>query len=175
LGTAACPGAPVAAPPDLAGLVLRARAQLTIEFPGIEMSPPVGKPAWVQLPVWLWLPRSEWHDRETKVSDGPLEVTITAKPVKVTWDMGNGAQVICDGPGKPYDYGLKEDQQSSECSHTYTRTSADQPGQTYHVTASMEWSASYTSTTGARGVFEPIVLVGSVDLTVGQIQALIGD
>ena len=83
--------------------------------------------------------------------------------------------MVCQGPGKPYDYGMTEEQQSSDCAHTYTRTSAGEPGETFRVTASMEWSASYTtSIPGVSGVFEPIVVVGTADLRVAQIQAISG-
>ena len=160
---------------DLDGLVLRARAELTIRFPGIETSPPHGNPAWVQLPVWLWLPESSWHEVSATASDGDLSVTVTARPTRVRWDMGNGDDVVCDGPGTPYDYRLTEDAQSSDCSYTYTGTSKDQPGEQFTVTASMEWSASYVATNGARGSFEPIEVVGTTEITVGQVQALTGD
>jgi len=166
---------PESAGPDLAGLVLRAHAELTIKFPGIQTSPPLENPSFVQIPTWFWLPESEWHPLERSVTEGGLSVTVKATPVRVRWSTGDGAEVVCEGPGKPYDYSLTEEQQSSACSHTYTKTSAGQPNETYRVTAAMEWSASYTtSIPGVEGQFEPIVVVGTADVRVGQIQAISG-
>ena len=114
-----------------AALVREAVSRLSITHPGIEMSPPVGKSAWVQLSVWLWVPQESWVDQHaTAVSlDGTLEVQVLAYPIQARWNMGDGTEVVCDGPGKTYNYGLDEEEQSSDCSHVYDATSAGQPGE----------------------------------------------
>jgi len=157
-------------------LVREAFSQLTVTHPGIQMSPPVGNPAWVQLPVWLWVPQESWAERtvEAVSADGLLAVQLTAYPIATRWDMGDGTEVVCDGPGKPYDYSLDEEAQSSECSHVYEKTSARQPNEAYTVTGSMQWGASWESSNALTGTVAPFAVVDQAQVRVGQIQALTG-
>jgi hypothetical protein len=62
--------------------------------------------------------------------------------------MGNGDVVTCTGPGTSWAKG--DAGPSPDCGYTYTRSSARQPGKTYKVTATVDWTATYT-VTGAPG------------------------
>lgn len=173
-GCPTAPGAPQPVRPSAGELAEMAYAELTITFPGIETSPAADAMSWVQVPVWLWVPESSWRSLSSSSSSGSTTVTVSAQPVEVRWDMGDGASVVCDGPGAPYDLDMEEAEQSTDCSHTYTETSASEPGERYGVTAEMEWRASWEASTGESGVFPPVVVVGRTELRVGQIQALGG-
>ena len=53
---------------------------------------------------------------------------VVATPVSTTWDAGDGTPpLVCAGPGTPYDTSRPESSQSTDCSHTYRSSSADQP------------------------------------------------
>jgi hypothetical protein len=82
------------------------------------------------------------------VTAGPVTVTVTPKAVRVRWDMGNGDVVTCTGPGTPWAQG--DAGSSPDCGYTYTRSSAQQANKTYKVTATVDWTATYT-VTGAPG------------------------
>jgi hypothetical protein len=130
----------------------------------------------VQLPVWLWVPQESWAEKSVEAIsvDGLLAVQLTAYPISTRWDMGDGTEVVCDGPGKAFNYSLSEEAQSSDCSHVYEKTSARQPNEVYTVTGSMQWAASWESSNGLTGTVAPFDLVDQAEIRVGQIQALTG-
>jgi hypothetical protein len=142
------PSAPAAPPVDPKVLAQEAKQDLALPLPGVQTSPPPEHDQLVNLPSWLWV--EDWSPRSATASVPGVSSTVTATPTKVVWDMGNGDQVVCRGPGKPYDLSLKEHQQSSDCTYTYRASSAGQPGQRYQASATMTWSVSWTAS-GAPG------------------------
>ncbi len=73
----------------------------------------------VHVETWLWLDDATWATREQTASAGGVTATVRASPRRVTWDMGNGDRVVCDGPGTPYDPSNPAEAQSTGCSYTY--------------------------------------------------------
>lgn len=123
----------------------------------------------VGLPAWMWVanpddPQAWGPYSVTKTVDG-VSVQATARPVHVTWDMGDGTQVVCDGPGTPYEdrFGKEE---SPDCGHTYMKMSTP----TYKVTAITTWSVEWTAQ-GQSGVIETVTR-SSQDVRIGEFQAL---
>ncbi|TMB90733.1 MAG: hypothetical protein E6J45_08260 [Chloroflexi bacterium] len=70
-------------------------------------------------------------------------------PLEVVWQMGDGSRITCDGPGTPWTPQEPADQ-SSDCSYTYSQSSANQPNGTYIVTTTVYWHVTWTSL-GAPG------------------------
>jgi hypothetical protein len=137
------PSAPAAPLVDPEVLAQEAKQDLALPLPGVQTSPPPDRDQLVNLPTWLSV--EDWSPRSATASVPGVSSTVTATPTRVVWDMGNGDQVVCRGPGKPYDLSLKEHQQSSDCTYTYRASSAGQPGQRYQASATMTWSVSWTA------------------------------
>ena len=136
-------------PPRSAVQIARDIAQRTaIPLPGVRTSPPAGNDQLVNLPTWLWV--EDWTPRRASATEGPLTVTVVATPRSVTWLMGDGSSVVC-GRGTPWDHALREEQQATDCSHTYTRSSATQPDLKYQARATMTWDVTWTATNGESG------------------------
>ncbi|WP_271438027.1 PKD domain-containing protein [Micrococcus luteus] len=121
----------------------------------------------VGLPAWMWVanagdPQAWGPYTVTRVVAG-LEVTATARPTHVTWDMGNGTRVVCRTMGTPYQerYGREE---SPSCGHTYKKT-----GQ-YTVTALTSWQVEW-SAGGESGVLQTITR-SSQPVLIGELQAV---
>ena len=55
-------------------------------------------------------------------------MTTAVTPVSVTWHPGDGSTVTCHGAGTPYTSADNPASASPDCGHTYTRSSAGQPG-----------------------------------------------
>jgi hypothetical protein len=93
--------------------------------------------------------------------------------MKVTYSMGDGHSVTCNGPGVAYNPALSYDAQSTYCSYTYAASSADQPHEAYTVTATVTYGATWTAT-GAPGggSLGTVAATASMPMTVGQIQTL---
>jgi len=83
-------------------------------------------------------------------------VTATATPVSVTWHPGDGSTVTCQGAGAPYTSADNPAAASPDCGHTYTRSSAGQPGGAFQVTATITWDITWQGAGGAGGVLAPL-------------------
>jgi hypothetical protein len=90
----------------------------------------------------------------------------------VTWSMGDGATVTCDGPGTPWnpDGG---DGQTTDCSHVYQHVSADQASGRYPVSATVTWAVTWSSTTGDGGTLADASRTTTFDLDVTERQAVV--
>jgi hypothetical protein len=125
----------------------------------------------VNLPTWLWV--DNWAPVVGTASSPALTVTVTARPRNVYWRMGDGsADEVC-GAGTPWNPALREEQQRSDCTHTYKRSSAHQPGQRYTAVASMTWEVTWTATNGESGSLGPAVRNETFQMRVTEGQAVI--
>lgn len=131
---------------DLAALAQQALQNTPIPSPVIGMSPAPGQRQVVNVPTWLWIERSGWAPASAVASTGGVTVTATATPQSVTWDMGNGDTVSCDGPGTPYDQRRGDADQRPSCSYTYRHSSAQAPGGRFAVTATVVWYVVWSAT-----------------------------
>ena len=176
--TLACPfgvgGAapPPAAPPAPGVLAQLAVRYLTLPSPVIRSSPAPGDLQLTQLPVWLWINPATWAPRSKTASVPGESVTATATPVTATWLTGDGATVTCHGPGIPYSSRYAPSSPSPDCGHTYTTSSAAQPGGAYHVTVTITWDITWTGTGGAAGALPPLDTTAAAEFQVAESQAV---
>lgn len=164
-GTVAAP-----APPTPAELAQRAVSQLHLPNPVIATSPADDQV--VNVPTWLWLASTSWSPVSASASVPGMTVTATAVPQSVTWSMGNGDAVTCQGPGTPYVPGSDPKSASPDCGYTYARSSFGQPGEQFTVTATVVWTVSWTGG-GQAGVVPGLNTTAQTGLRVTEIQALV--
>jgi len=156
-------GAPDAADPaEVAAGVMR---RMTIPLPDVAMSP-TGDQV-VNLPSWFWVPN--WETLSGTATVGGVTVQVSAQPTSGRWTFGDGTQLTC-APGIPWALGINA---SQACIHTWTRSSASQPGESYQLDVSVTWSASYSVAGGAGGgVLAPLTRTATVPVRVAEVQAL---
>lgn len=156
---------------DPQALAAQARNTLALPTPEIRLNPAPPQDQLVHLATWMWL--ANWAPASSQASVPGVTVTVAAQPERVIWDMGNGDQVACAGPGTPYDTNQPEEAQHSGCTYTYRRSSAGRPNQSYVVTATVEWSATW-SVVGAPGggSLPGLRRSSSVPVRVAEIQAI---
>lgn len=175
-----CPGEPLEVievppgsdPPASAPDVARQRAveRLALPVPDVELNP--SEPV-VHVETWLWVEGLEWRSVSETATAGAVSATVMATPRRVTWDMGNGDWVVCEGPGTAYDPSKSSDAQSTDCSYTYRTSSAGEPGDVYRVTATVEWELRWTVTGAAGGGALPAMTTSeSIFVPVSEMQAL---
>ena len=158
----------------LAGLVADQRAaeaalaDLDLPTPPIATSPAPGAEHLVGLPTWLWL--EDWSARSATAAVGGVASTVTVEPTSVRWDLGDGATVTCAGPGTPWSGAGAG---TSDCAHTWTRRSSTEPGDTFALTATVTWTASWSATTGATGDLGALTSTATVDVAVVEAQAVV--
>ncbi len=144
-----------------------ARNTLVIVMPEPQTSPARPAAQLVAMPVWLWMDPSEWHSVSASATAGPVTATVTAAPTRAVWEMGDGATVVCNGPGAPYRSGG-----TPPCSHAYRDPSTAQPGGAYTVSVTVTWSVTWTSNTGAAGTQDAIDLTTDFPLVVKEAQGV---
>lgn len=155
------PPAGATAPPVTgADLARQAFASFQAPIPDPEFSPTTSV---VGVQTWLWL-QGGWSSRSATAAVPGLSATVTAQPTSVAWNMGDGHQTVCQGPGKAWN--PNEPNATTDCSYTYA--AAGRFTVTVTVTFRTTWSAS-DGTTGQLGV---ITGRTTVPITVDEIQAV---
>lgn len=138
-----------------------ARDQIVVPAPHVNTAP-AGR-TYVQLKTGLWVDQGDYVTRSIFLTVFDQTVTATATPRSVTWNMGEGT-VVCAGPGTPDGTG---------CGYTYTHSSADRPGGTYTISATITWTLAWTcqgDCDAAGGQLAPLTMTTTARLAVGEIQ-----
>ncbi|MFF1820268.1 hypothetical protein ACFVWG_23390 [Kribbella sp. NPDC058245] len=146
------PGEPDTVVVDPVTLAYRAVAEMHLAPPVVKSAPGVGQVGLVNMPVWLWVTKTEntWGPIEREASVPGLTVTATAEVTAIDWKMGDGKTIRCKTAGTPYSksMGIKD---SPDCGHRYTKTSSKLKDCEYPVTATAQWAINWQSTLGDTG------------------------
>jgi hypothetical protein len=134
--------------PSPHALASQAESHLQLPSPVVDTSPAASNLT-VNVATWLWVNSSDWRAFTATATAGPVSATATATPSEVIWDLGNGSQITCYGPGTPWTANAPAEDPSG-CSYTYSRSSANQPDGTYTITTTVYWHVTWTSK-GAPG------------------------
>ena len=118
----------------------------------------------------LWL----WADGPTQVgpvsdSVAGLNVSLRAEVSSLTFRMGDGTTVGCDGAGDKWTKLVEPGVKAPNCGHTYTKPSL--PKGSYTVSALTNWAVTWTAN-GQSGVIN-VPAVRSTELSVGELQVLV--
>jgi len=143
-----------------------ARKLLLIPLPAVRLSPPAGASQLVGVPTWLWI-ADPWAPLQASATLAGVTATVTAVPVSVTWDLGDGATVACAGPGTAYDTTRSPADQHSDCTFTFQRRGPRT------LTATVTYSTGWTATTGDGEPLDIITRATTVPIAVIEAQALI--
>jgi hypothetical protein len=151
----------------------RAAARIVVPEPSVGSNPPFNEPGRfgvVQMPVWFWL-NDPWETLGPEVeSEGGVTVEVVAYPTVATWTTGDGGEVTCDGPGMVWQAGLSEG--ATDCSYTYTSSSADEPGASYSLSAAVSWEFEWWINGVSQGTFGDVTMTTPFTYQVGEIQAI---
>jgi hypothetical protein len=164
------PGTTVS-PEEAAQTVVR-RMDLRAADIGIVPENKPGSIGAVGAPVYLWTkPGPTTFGPQTLTGTaGGVTITATAKVDRIVWDMGDGVTVTCRTPGTVYQdrYGFND---SPDCGHRYTRTSAGKPNNAYPIAARSYWVVNWTGPAGSTGRIT-LDLVSRTNIVEGELQAL---
>jgi hypothetical protein len=141
---------------------------------GIAPEPGPNSIGLVGMPVWMWAKAPDDHTYgpiTESASAGGITITATAKVLRVTWDMGDGTEVVCDTAGSPYQpsYGRKD---SPDCGHTYELSSVRETDDAYTVTATSSWVITWSGA-GQTGTIRLNGLNRSTQIRIGEAQVLV--
>ena len=99
-------------------------------------------------------------------------MTATARAVLATWLLGDGSTVVCHRPGARWTAGTDPLAASPDCGHTYTRSSAGEPGSAFRVTVTVTWEVTWAGA-GQTGVVPGLTTTGGAQVRVAESQAVI--
>jgi hypothetical protein len=138
-------------PVDATVLAQRAVDRLRFATAQPRMAPTPPDPTYVGLETWVWLPGSQWHTLTARASAGPTTVTVSARPVRVDWLMGETAagtdpQFSCAGAGEAWEAWMAESavEEQTGCSYTYTTISRSEPGGAFEVQAEIVYDVVWS-------------------------------
>lgn len=155
---------------DPLDLLAEARSRLNLPLPQPQLSP-AGEQL-VNLRTWLWIRPEDWRPLAASAGVPGITVTVVASPHTAVWSMGDGTLLEC-GPGTVYNASVSASEQSTDCSHTYERSSAAQPGHTYSVSVTVRWRLSWTVDGGTGGGdLGTIARTTSLRVPVAEVQAV---
>lgn len=164
-----------ALPPPMDPAVLAAQiiASMTFTGPQIRTAPPQGADSGVVgLPIWMWAEPSPSTTGPLSDSDaqGGVSVSVSGVVTSITWDMGDGDQVVC-GLGTPYPGG-DVDTPSPDCGYTYEKASTNHvPGEgPWPVTATSTWTITWAG--GGEAGTEIIEASSTGELMIREIYVL---
>lgn len=169
------PPAGSAAPPDPAVLAEQAVDAMQLRAIEIGIVPEAApdRMGLVGLPTWMWVDQpaaNTYGPISRTVAAGGVSVTATAEVRNVVWSMGDGRSVTCTTAGTPYADSY-ERQSSPDCGHTYTRTSAGQPGGAYTVAATSSWTITWAGG-GQTGTIDDISFTQEAQVQIGELQVI---
>lgn len=147
-----------------------ALASVAIGTASIGTSPSANGRLYVQVPTWLWLDPGWWHPYEATARAGAVWSTVRATPVEVVWSLGDGHTMVCRGPGTEWRAALPES--ASSCTYTYRTSSAGRSGGTFRLQATVTFAVAWSSNAAAGGVLPAITRTSTLDVEVGEIQAI---
>ena len=139
-----------------------ALAQLRVQTP-IARSNPANSLAVINIPTWLWV--ENWTPLTASASAAGVTATVTAEPVEMLWDPGDGSKPFtCRGPGVAYDLNRPARTQRTDCSFTYRQKAGR-----FNIGATQRWHLTYTATNGQRGDLGNITSTATIPIDVHEL------
>jgi hypothetical protein len=164
-------------PRDLLPLLLELlkSAELPVPSPVFELLDPEFGWAYVKTPLDFRAGGNSWRTVSVTASIGPFWATVVAVPDRLTFDPGDPAgpgPVSCAGDGPTAAYVAEF---PGECSYTYMNASSTSTFDGYHFVTSLtiDWSISWTSSTGDGGALAGYSTSSSAQLAVAEVQGLV--
>lgn len=169
--------------PSATQLASRAYGELTLPEPVAAHSPDLrvnGSSAVViGVHTWVWADPASWMTLSKRESAGATWAEVTATPVVLRFDPGDGGGLVtCSGGGTPYDSAAGLDSASPDCDYVYTHSSTNRPGGTVRARYAITWRVAWTGSdlgVPARGTLPDLVSQTTVGLVVAESQALVNE
>lgn len=172
---AAGAAAPAVTPQEL---LQEVEGQLTVPTLPAATAPPRGQDGLVGLPEWFWIAKANWHPvRTQRLQVGAVWAQVTATPVQLSFVPGGGLSGrSCPGPGTAFSSQAPD--QTSDCSFTYSQSSATQQGGTYAASVTVTWRVTWAGFSPATGPVGGVLNAGlqvadPINLKVAEGQALV--
>lgn len=146
-----------------------ARRTLELPVPSPKLNPPASQ--LVGLPMWMWL-EEPWERRSSVASIGSVWAEVEAWPAESIWEFEDGTQRRCR-QGQAYALWLRPNEQSSDCTHTFLRSSLWSTGGIEWVRVTVRWNVNWSSSEGDGGSLGALTRTTEFPVRVVEAQALV--
>ena len=119
----------------------------------------------------MWLDQP-WESVSATASVGSVWAGVTAWPESSLWEFQDGTKVRC-GRGVVYDMQRRPNEQSSECTRTFPRSSLWSTGGVEWVRVTVIWGASWSSSESGGGSLGTLERSVEFPVRVREAQALV--
>lgn len=131
-----------------------------------------GSKSYVGVPVWMWVNNPQpltYGPYSQTATLGGVTITAQANVTSILWNMGDGDTVPCGSVGTTYNpaIGLAN---SPTCGYKYAKTSKTQPAGRYTITATSQWTVTWTGG-GDKGTI-PLTRTATSSAQIGEIQSV---
>lgn len=125
---------------------------------------------WVNLWTFYWTDPDTWTPLTATASLDGVSATVTAKPVELVFDPGDGSKAaVCDGPGRPW---VQSDGNGAPtdgaCAYRYSKVTSEPITSTQTIV----WKITWTGTRGTSGEIPSLSTSSSGQLQVLQVQVV---
>lgn len=177
--SAEAPAGPAAAV-DTAQLARQALQTLTIPPPAAGRYPAGtmrdGRPfTVVGAYTWFWTDPGSFRPLTARADAGGVWSQVTVTPTNLTFDPGDGAAAVsCRGPGVAWQSGDGVWGASpAGCDYRYPHSSIHQPGGEVTATYGINWSVTWTSSTGAGGALPDLTTTSRQTFAVAEAESVV--
>ena len=173
------PAAGVVLPPAVLVPALRDEVVARLPLPVPHVAPSDIRSdglAFTQVPTFFWVApgAGQWAPVAATAAVPAVSVTVTASPVRLRVDPGDGSPVVgCDGAPRVYRVG--DDPATFDgCRVVFHHSSTVAPnGQSWPVTVTIDWHIAWTATDGESGDLGVVGTSTVKALAVGEDEALV--
>lgn len=162
-------------PVDGEALARTAVESMPLVRPTLHLAPTPPQMTYVGLETWLWIDQGQWTTVTGGTSVATASVTVTATPLRVSWDLGEG-QTSCASGGKKWVTGSGAGA-SSDCSYAFQRVSDFEPGGKFRVSAvvtyDVEWACTGNCISPGGSIGEVSGPAGASAIRVGERQSVV--
>lgn len=174
---------PPARPPgavDPAQLARQALRTLTIPAPTMGRYPAGtmrdGRPfTVVGAYTWFWTDPGAFRPLSARADAGGVWAQVTVTPTALTFTPGDGAAAAsCSGPGVAWQPGDGVWAASpAGCDYRYPHSSIHQPQEQVTATYGIQWSVTWTSSTGASGALPGLTTTSNATFAVAELESVV--
>ena len=172
------PAAPAAVDPAV--LAQQALSTLTVPSPTTGRYPAgilqEGQPfTVVNAYTWFWTDPGSFRALTARADAGGVWAQVTVTPTALSFTPGDGAATVsCPGPGVAWQPGDGVWAASpAGCDYRYPHSSIRQPDGQVTATYGIQWSVTWTSSTGATGTLPDLTTTSNATFAVAEVQSVV--
>ncbi len=125
--------------------------------------------------TWFWTDPDGFRPLSARADAGGVWAQVTVTPTLLTFAPGDGAATVsCPGPGVAWKQGDGVWAASpAGCDYRYPHSSIHQPGGQVTASYGIEWSVTWTSSTGAGGTLPGLTTTSSETFAVAEMESVV--